>query len=454
MPEIPPHDPRYRRDLSDGLVARWSAPVDLPGIQELYRYVFRESPEAPLNTYAAEWAADFADGRHPLGGPGDFALVEETHRGAIVAALIVMRQPFEYAGVRLAVGRPEFVASHPDYRNRGLVRAIFDMFHARSAARGDDLQAITGIEYYYRQFGYEYALDLASGYVVPFSAIPPLKEGECEVYALRDATSDDMPLLLRLYARDRARVPISTPIDEPYWHWMLDGQRDAAGKGWRPQIVSDTDGTPAGYVLMRRLRAGAYLDVSAIGFEAGVPPAAALPAVLRALRDRAPSLPGWTSLKDPKPVANLRLFLGRDHPFYALLSEENGARRWPPYAWYIRVPNVPALIQRLAPALERRLAGSPLAHHTGELKLDFYRSGLRLAFAQGRLVAAEPWQTGPWGPEVDGSCPPLVFLQLLFGHRSLAELGHAFPDVWVNAPARPLVEALFPPVSSWALPLD
>ena len=118
------------------------------------------------------------------------------------------------------------------------------------------------------------------------------------------------------------------------------------------------------------------------------------------------------------------------------------------------MPSVPALIQRLAPALERRLAGSPLAHHTGELKLDFYRSGLRLAFAQGRLVAAEPWRTGPWEPKADGGCPPLVFLQLLFGYRSLAELNHAFPDVWVNEPARPLVEALFPSVPGWALPLD
>ena len=50
--------------------------------------------------------------------------------------------------------------------------------------------------------------------------------------------------------------------------------------------------------------------------------------------------------------------------------------------------------------------------------------------------------------------PPLVFLQLLFGHRSLRELRHAFPDVWANETGRALLEALFPSRLAWVLPLD
>ena len=43
-----------------------------------------------------------------------------------------------------------------------------------------------------------------------------------------------------------------------------------------------------------------------------------------------------------------------------------------------------------------------------------------------------------------GSFPPLVFLQLLFGHRSIEGLRQAFPDVWVSDEARPVLKALFP----------
>ncbi len=56
----------------------------------------------------------------------------------------------------------------------------------------------------------------------------------------------------------------------------------------------------------------------------------------------------------------------------------------PPYAWYIRVPDLPAFLRRIAPVLERRLVASVVAGHTGELALSFYRTGIRLTFADGR----------------------------------------------------------------------
>ncbi len=59
------------------------------------------------------------------------------------------------------------VATDARYRNRGLVRALFEMIHARSSAEGHLVQAITGIPYFYRQFGYEYVLDLDGSRILP-----------------------------------------------------------------------------------------------------------------------------------------------------------------------------------------------------------------------------------------------------------------------------------------------
>jgi hypothetical protein len=42
-----------------------------------------------------------------------------------------------------------------------------------------------------------------------------------------------------------------------------------------------------------------------------------------------------------------------------------------------------------------------------------------------------------------------VFLQLLFGRRSLADLRYAFPDAWANDEATMLLETLFPQQPSW-----
>ncbi len=60
----------------------------------------------------------------------------------------------------IKVGRIELVGTDPAYRRQGLIRQQMDAIHKRSAAKGEMIQAITGIPWYYRQFGYEMALNL------------------------------------------------------------------------------------------------------------------------------------------------------------------------------------------------------------------------------------------------------------------------------------------------------
>ena len=137
------------------------------------------------------------------------------------------------------------------------------------------------------------------------------------------------------------------------------------------------------------------------------------------------------------------VWFAAEHPFFAAAQDRLPQIRRP-YAWYLRVADLPGFLRHVAPVLEERLARSIAVGHTGELKLSFYRSGVRLAFEAGRLTAVEPWL-----PTHDdgGSAafPGLSFLQLLFGYRSLEELRGAFPDCWADGDTpRALLGILFP----------
>jgi hypothetical protein len=145
--------------------------------------------------------------------------------------------------------------------------------------------------------------------------------------------------------------------------------------------------------------------------------------------------------------------LGTKHPAYEVFRN-NLPREGRPYAWYLRVPDLPAFVQQVAPVLEQRLAASIVAGYTGELEINFYRSGLRLAFDRGQLNRVEPWQ--PTSTEVGKAAfPDLTFLQLLFGYRSLEELDHAFADCWAeNDGTRVLLNALFPKQPSDVWPVS
>jgi hypothetical protein len=349
------------------------------------------------------------------------------------------------------VGQPENVATDPAYRHRGLVRALFEMVHARSAAEGHLVQVITGIPYFYRQFGYEYVLDLGGRYYIGLAGIADKPNDEAEPYRLRPATLDDVPHLMALYNQRRSASLIWNETSEAYWRYHITGWTMPAVRDQDPTLVGlfgrlfmivDNTGQICGYTRLGARRAWPNLPVYALELAPHVSWYAALPSLLRALRDQGERTPVVASYS--KPLSELCFHLGRTHPVYDLLHGFPAARFEPPYAWYVRVPDGPAFIRHITPCLEKRLAASVLSGYTGALTFDFYRGGLQLTLEQGRISASEPWQAPPFGGSPDAGCPPLVFLQRLFGYRSLADLRAIFPDVWANESAILLINTLFP----------
>ena len=458
MTQLPMSDPAYRRDLGDGLVLRWATIADVQGVGNLYQHVYRDGPAEPLNVGMLATTADCMEGRHPLVSAGDFAVVEDTRQGGIVAVTCLMQNTWEIGGVRFGVGRPEFVASHDEYRNRGLIRAIFELIHARSEGRGDMAQGITGIEYYYRQFGYEYALELGGSRGLDLESIPALKEGQSEAFALRPATPEDLPLVFQIYegARTARGHLVSAPLDDAFLRWIYDGISPERRAGLNTHMVVRADSEAVGYVWTQRARRSNRFNVLGIELLPDVSLYAALPSVLRGLKALAGAAPTWKP--DTPPATRLGFELGGQHRIYDALGAERLPYVEKPYAWYVRVADLPAFVRMVTPILERRLANSVFAGHTGEAKLNFFRGGLRLAFENGKLTAAEPWSAPRWGKEwgegAHAGFPPLTILQLLFGHRSLDELKAAYPDISTNDEGRALLDALFPKQASFVLPQD
>ena len=308
----PMADPGYSRQLTGGLLLRWSTSADAERLAAFYGMVFRQGPDAPNNAHIVAWSQDLMGGQHPLTDPTRFALVEDTGSGAIVAGACLLSQVWEFGDIALPVGRPEVVATDPEYRNRGLIRAIFELIHARSAADGHLIQGITGIRYYYRQFGYEYALDLWGNRSLPFATIPTAAPDQPPLCHLRDATVADIPLLQRLYDAERRRWLISTRLDEPFWRWLLARQGAGSVENFFAQIVSSPDDGPIGYLFSGRWRDGAEIPLWDIAVEPGQSLAALLPAVLRAPERQA----GWVAATiDAGPATGISFGLGREHPY-------------------------------------------------------------------------------------------------------------------------------------------
>jgi Acetyltransferase (GNAT) domain len=444
-------DPHYRRELDDGLILRWSTANDIEDIAYLASSVFRHKADAPSSVQMGKLMRELLSSKHPVTGAGDVAVVEDTKREehALVCMTFLWRQQWAYEGIPFAIGRPEIVATDTGYRNRGLVRAVFELVHARSETEGHLAQGITGIPYFYRQFGYEYALDLDERSTLSIVQGPKSTEDVPEPYSLREATLEDISLLQTLYDQQKAVYPITTPIDERWWRYQIQTINKIQDDGfWHIRIIVDKEGNSVGYVVLPMVSSSQAIVVSHLTVAHTVNLQAVMPSLLRSIQ--AQSLQILPSLS-VEPAKKIIFTLGRKHAAYEVLGKE--LTPGTPYAWYVRVPDLPKFIRHIAPALEHRLANSALASYSGSLILNFYRGGLRLVFEKAHLTVAEHWKSSLWNNDEHAGFPPLVFLQLLFGYRSLDELRYAFPDVFANDEVELLLKVLFPSRPSWAIPL-
>jgi hypothetical protein len=466
MKQAQPFEQHYRRELGDGLVVRWSTSADCDKVIDLYWHGFGSSNQEHGFRITADWVRSMFKGHHPLISANDFAVVEHGPSGAIVSGAMLLRQPVVFGGIGISMGRPEMVATLADYRKRGLVRAVFELIHARSEASGDLFQGITGIPYYYRQFGYEYAADLGSRYIIPIDRIPALAEGESEAYRVREAYPADSEQLVAISAREssilRRRKPsepavpalVSTPFTAAYVDWQVNYDDGLFPEGFYTVFcILDRDDQIVGSLRLQPTRFDGSITVDALMLAEGVSFAQVLPSLLRALPSKEACV--WRSKADMGPVTDICFHITGSHPIYELLHQDLvRSRSQRPYAWYLRVPSLVRFLDTIRPVLEARLAASPLAGHSGELLINCFRDGVRLQFANGNLTAVETWRSDDHDSQPKLEIPPLVFLQLLFGHRSLAQLQEHYPDISLDANIEALVQTLFPALPSSLLALS
>ncbi|KAF9357138.1 hypothetical protein BGX26_004209 [Mortierella sp. AD094] len=486
-------------DLGDGLIMRWSTHADAENVGDLVGETFRWLSFSGLqdgvipgpNLMFRAAAKRLLSGKNAVMTDRDYALVEDTRREAgknpIVTCVSIHRVRAYYGCVDLFFGKPELIATHPDYRNKGLVRKLlFEMIHTESEARGDSLQFIPGIPHFYRQFGYEYALvSFTSGKIENIQSIPALSEGKtAEPFSLRKATPDDIPYLISMSTKDRVspHTQLGLYYSPEYWQYTVKDIFEIADPehpGTRStQIVvdaatgKDVGFTIASYPFGLKLEA-LVLDESVILQEALYPILRQIVATeKKRLEEKKAKLTEVEAGKINTSSFYMILQIHPQHPAAVLLgSKMVPTVTGPGFRLCTRIHDYPKFIRTVTPELEKRLAESPMAGTTGRLRLDFYRKvegnkakGLEIIFEKGKIVEAKEWANPGYEKTVEeylvwkaennvpvvyeAAFAPLTFNNLLTGERSLEELIWSYGETTVkNEASKLLLNSLFPKIS-------
>jgi hypothetical protein len=434
-------------NLGNNLLLRRSTPEDVEALAK-FNGLIHVDPNEDFAEHISLWIKELLSGQHPTFNTKDFTIVEDTTTGEIVSSLCLIDQTWSYEGIQFPVGRPELVSTHPDYRRRGLVRKQFEVVHQWGEERGHKAQFITGIPWYYRQFGYEMAVNLVGGKVAHLPGIPQLKEGEEEKFTFRVAEEKDISFITEVYNFGTRRSMLSCVRDEEIWRYELIGRDPNSALYAQIQIIENLSGKPVGYLLLDPMLHRGNLALWGYELAEEASWMDATPAVLRKLNEIGESFARRDSTEEKSvELKALDFKLGEDHPAYHVNPWALSHCK-PPYAYYMRVPDVPDFLSMISPVLEERLSKSYAAGYSGVLKLTFYTKGVILTFEDGKVKAVAPWEK-PVQEKASALFPDLTFLQLLFGYRSYDEVKAAFPDCYsYKNDAEVLLRILFPKKTS------
>ncbi|UCH36089.1 MAG: GNAT family N-acetyltransferase [Armatimonadota bacterium] len=414
--------PTIPRDLGDGLILRRATVDDTAALAAFNREIHCASDPPEVQNAMSVWIDVLMSGTHPGISARDFTVVEDVSTGAVVSSLCLISQTWSYAGIPFGVGQVELVGTRPEYRRRGLVRAQFEAAHRWSSRRRHKGQVVVGIPNFYRQFGYEMALEVGGSRIGFKAGVPAPKKGAKEPYRVRPATEADLPFMARVYRDGMRRYLVSCVCGSAVWRYELKGRNKRALESRQLCLIEAARGDRIGLLVHSTELWDKTLGVLVYELRPGANWLAPTRTVLRYLLATGEQC----AVRGNKQFTSFAFRIGSQHPVYEVIPSRLPRTR-EPYAFYVRVPDLPDFIRHIAPVLERRLADSPAVGHTGELKLSFYQVGLRLVFDRGRLKQAEPWAPGEG---LSAAFPGFTFLQLLFGRRSFDDLQSAYPDCY------------------------
>lgn len=346
--------------------------------------------------------------------PDDFALA--VAGGRVVSTVGLLPMELSVGDVLLPTGRPEFIATDPAFRGRGLVRQLLDLVHGWSVDRGDLVQVIAGIPFFYRQFGYSYGLRLPVEWLVPVKTEMAVGRG----WAVRLAEPADIPEICVLEEEAQFGAAVRLPFLKGLWPVLL-------ALPHAPVLVATAGGRVE---AVTRVRTGPSGPVHLRGMAARDP--AAAKALIAAARTE---YPGRTLVIGERAGLSLRHVLGAAVPV--------ARRKW----LYARIADPARLLRHLWPVLDARLAASPFSSASGRIDISFYRSGAAIGYREGRVieVSATP-RDGSGRSQPDVHIPPDLLPRLLFGAGYVLDWEND-PDVDLG-PHRDLVVALLPAVRS------
>jgi predicted acetyltransferase len=391
---------------------------DVKHYLELIREIWREDA-------AANDVAQRLIDHHPKMNLSNFYVIKD--RGRMVSTLNLIPVKWSIGGIVLNVAEMGHVGTLPEYRGKGLIKRLIEEFHKDVERQQYDLAVIEGIPYFYRQFGYEYAIPLLEETRIRLNQILEWKSK----IKIRPFAEKDVLEAKVLLEKSQNKFYVHSVRDETIWKVQQ-----------KTGIASDPESYQC-YAVEEQGKMVAYFRLNKIPKETEL----VITEVTEVDQLEAQAVLSFLkNYGDQHNLETLSANISHEEPFAEHLASLGGLKRVPTYAWQIRITNYVKIFQKLKPLFERRLATSMYNRLTETLNFNFRVFTVQVVVKDGKIKDIQNIDRGERGPI---GLNPLAFVQLMVGYKNRQELEETVPDVRIAVSHRHLIDVLFPKMPSY-----
>ena len=413
--------------------------IDLPQGFEMVNSTNPEDTQTIIDLCCHTWGEEtrpFIEAvirKHPRMAKEDQFMIIDKTLNKTCSCLLLLPDVWSLEGVQIPISHMEFVSTHPEYQGKGFIHQLNTRFNERSDELGSIIQVVSGLPYFYRLLGYEYAAEAYGGFTIIRELIPNLADGQEEPVRIRPVSHNefgeyveyrgkvfDGVLSRMLHLEDYDYLCFSEePVAESIVFYLVEKNDNIVGMFW----LRESNGC---------------LEMDDLYLEE----ASHLNTVLRFAK-------GFINNLKPIPLV-IRPAVQEVVDF--LLEHVGGSKFQRKQAWYVRIPDFSRFMLHILPLLTVRLSHSMYNQYSGHLRISTYQEAFQLNIEHGHITSFDSIDISvsrEW--RCDLYITPEAAPQLVLGYMTVDELEKYDNHIRVRSSRRKLIRILFPKVRARGL---
>jgi len=405
----------YSKIIGDNLTLR----VAIDEIEDFQRFIsfnLDVHQDESLKRYVNRLYSD-----HPRRNAVFWIYVEENDSKEIVSTITLMPLEWNFDDVKIPLCEMGLVGTLTSYRNQELIGTMNNTYEAIMKQEGYLFSAIRGIPYYYRKFGYDFALNLDERILLNKSIIP---SKEIVNVSIEKATKQDLAFIKAVYNKEKKKYYISNGFSSDCFMYKF--MNEDFDNNFLSTFLIKINEKPISYFSI-----GMSYDNAAYSL---IVPEVNEEIMIKILQ----FIKAYNEERD-----QIVFHINSDTNFGQYICSIGGKKDIG-YGWQIKILNIKNFLHAISPVLEQRIERSFYKGLSQEIVISDYRERFTIKFNNGKVKDIEV-KKGYCAPKsCDVNIPGSALIKLLLSDKNFEEIKYIIKDSILKPESENLIKVLFP----------